>query len=159
MSAMNATPGKTASMVMTHDVVSIPAEATLQEVAMLLTTRHISGAPVVDENGDMIGIISEADLLSETRRRAGLPQGAAFGIFFLPQETVERIYHHGATLLAREVMTSPVLTVNEDTPLAEVIQLMVNEHINRIPVLRGTKVVGIITRSDLLRALFMSPSE
>src|SRR5262245_44862613 len=98
MSATTAETKRTAKKegdVMLRNVVTVPADATLQEVATLLTTNHISGAPVVDENGQMIGIISEGDILSESRRRAGLPHVAAFGLFFVPQETLEKIYHHG----------------------------------------------------------------
>ena len=145
----------TAADVMTREVATVAADATLQEVAMLLGTRNISGAPVVDETGKMIGILSESDLLSETRRRAGMPSIAAFGIFFVPQETLERVYHNGATLLAREVMTKDVITVMETTPVEQVMRLMVNEKVNRVPVLKEGELVGIITRHDLLQALFL----
>lgn len=145
---------KTAGDVMTRDVKTIPAEATLQEVATLLLTHGISGAPVVDEAGDMVGIISESDLLSEARRKAALPHTAAFGVFLVPTETLQRIYHDGATLRAEAVMQKHVVTVEEDTPLSEIGDLLVRRGINRVPVLRDGSLVGILTREDVLRGIF-----
>jgi CBS domain-containing protein len=145
---------QTAADVMTREVKTIPSDATLQDVAALLTAHGISGAPVVDEEGNMIGIISESDLLSEAKRRAALPHVAPFGLFIVPTEALARIYHHGATLLASEVMTKNVTTVPEDMPISRVADLMVNEKINRVPVVRDGKLVGILTRHDVLRGLF-----
>jgi CBS domain-containing protein len=146
---------KTVADVMTRDVMTVPAEATLREVATLLTTKNVSGAPVVDENGKMVGIISESDLLSEARKRSGLPQMAAFGVFILPQETLERIYQNGATLIASDVMTKKIITVPPEMPIAQVGDLMVKSKINRIPVVNDAdELVGIITREDVLQSLF-----
>ncbi|GAB4469826.1 MAG: CBS domain-containing protein [Armatimonadaceae bacterium] len=146
---------KTVADVMKRDVITVPAEATLQEVATLLTAQKISGAPVVDENNNMVGIISESDLLSEARKHAGLPHAAAFGFFILPQETLERLYKNGSSLLAREVMTKKVTTITPDIRIDEVGDLMVRSKINRIPVVdEQDRLVGIITREDILRALY-----
>lgn len=155
MSEKNAnTP--TVGDIMIRDVITIPADATLSEVAALLTVKNISGAPVVDETGRMVGIISESDLLSETRRRAGLPQVGAFGLFTLPQETLERIYHNGATLLASEVMTKKVTTVPADMSVSNAGDLMVRTKINRLPVVDDNEnLIGIVTREDVLRCLFL----
>ncbi len=145
----------TVGEMMTRDVTTIPAEATLQEVATLLTAKNISGAPVVDETGKMVGIISESDLLSEARRRAGLPHVAAFGVFIVPQETLQRIYHNGATLRASEVMTRKVVTVTPEMLVSKVGDLMVRSKINRIPVVDDNEnILGIVTREDILRSLF-----
>lgn len=146
---------RTVGEIMTREVTTIPAEATLQEVATLLTAKNISGAPVVDETGKMVGIISESDLLSEARRRAGLPHVAAFGVFILPEETLQRIYHNGATLLASEVMTKQVVTVLPGMSISKVGDLMVKSKINRIPVVdENENLIGIVTREDVLRSLF-----
>jgi CBS domain-containing protein len=147
---------KTAADVMTREVKTIPADATLQDAAALLTAHDISGAPVVDENGKMVGIVSESDMLSEAKRRAALPHVAPFGLFIVPMEALERIYQQGATLLVSEVMTKKVTTIPEDMPLSRAADLMVNEKINRVPVVRDGKLVGILTRHDVLRGLFAS---
>lgn len=141
--------------IMVRDVTTIPADATLHDVASLLTAKKISGAPVVDETGKMIGIISESDLLSEARRHAGLPHIAAFGVFVLHQETLERIYHNGATLLASEVMTKNVITTDPDLPITKAGDLMVKSKINRLPVVDANdNLIGLITREDIMRAVF-----
>jgi CBS domain-containing protein len=146
---------KTAADIMTRDVKTVPADATLQEAAALLMTHNISGAPVVDANGKMVGIVSEADLLSEARRRSALPHIAPFGLFVVPEDALKRIYHGGATLLVEEVMTRKVITVPTDLPLDKVGEIMTRSRVNRVPVVDAEdNLVGIITREDLLRALF-----
>jgi CBS domain-containing protein len=146
---------KTAADIMTRDVKTIPAEATLQEVATLLTTHDISGAPVVDDNGKVIGIISESDLISEAKKRSALPHIAAFGVFLVPEETLERVYHGGATLLAEEVMSRKIVSVSPDTKVQNIATIMVQEKVNRVPVMNeDNELLGIITRHDLLRGLY-----
>jgi CBS domain-containing protein len=146
---------KTASDIMTTPVKTVPAEATLQEAAALLMTHNISGAPVVDESGKMVGIVSEADLLSEARRRSALPHIAPFGLFVVPEDALKRIYHGGATLLVEEVMSRKVIVSPPDLPIEKVGELMTRNRVNRLPVVdEEDHLLGIITREDLLRALF-----
>ena len=154
---------KTAADVMTRGVRTIPAEATLRETAEMLSIHHISGAPVVDADGRMIGIITESDLMNSPRKRAAMPHVAAFGVFLAPEETLQRIYHDGATLLAEEVMTPDPITAPPDATLRELSQIMTKRHINRIPIVEegreggGKTLVGIVTREDVLRGLFGLP--
>lgn len=145
----------TAGDIMMRDVKTIPHDATLRDAAALLTTYNISGAPVVDDDGKIVGIVSESDLLNEARKQAGLPHIAAFGVFFAPEDSLKRIYHGGASLLAEEVMSKKVITVTEDTSVKELGDLMLRRKINRIPVVseEGT-LVGIVTREDVLRSIF-----
>ena len=75
---------KTAGEVMTRDVIVLTPEMTLREAAELLATKAISGAPVVDEDGKVVGMLSESDLISEAKKRAALPRVAAFGFFMAP---------------------------------------------------------------------------
>lgn len=145
---------KTAGDVMTRQVKTIPHDATLREVATLLTTHNISGAPVVDDTGSIIGLISESDLLSEARRQAAMPHTAVFGMFLAPEESLQRIYKQGASLLASEVMSKRVVSATEEMPLSEVGNLMLRHKINRVPVLRDGALIGIITREDVLRGQF-----
>jgi CBS domain-containing protein len=126
----------------------------VRDAAILLSTNKISGAPVVNAEGKMIGVISESDLLSKTRMRHALPPVAAFGLISLPTDELLKIYQNGATLLIADMMTPDVLTVEEDTPLPLVAELLVSEQINRVPVLRDGALVGIITREDVLRGMF-----
>lgn len=149
---------KTASEIMTRSVVAIPAEATLREAAETLALRRISGAPVLDEAGIVVGIITESDLMNEAKKRSAIPHSAPFGLFIAPEAALQRIYHDGASLLVREIMTKDVLTVTGDTSLRIVADTMTKKRINRVPVVDSDrKLVGIITREDVLRALFDLP--
>jgi len=111
--------------VMTTEVVTVPPSMTVQELARLLAERHISGVPVVDHMGRVFGIVSEADILS---RRQG-------------EETV------------RAIMTTDVVAVTEEESVHEIALLLWMKRINRVPVLRQGSLVGIVSRTDLVKAL------
>jgi len=111
--------------VMTTEVVTVPPSMTMQELARLLAERHISGVPVVDHMGRVVGIVSEADILS---RRQG-------------EETV------------RAIMTTDVVAVAEEESVHEIALLLWMKRINRVPVLRQGELVGIVSRTDLVKAL------
>ena len=140
---------------MTRPVVTILENATLREAAALLSEKQISGAPVVDAQGNLVGILSESDLLNEGRKRAALPRTAAFGVFVASEEVLQRLYHAGADLCVRSVMSTNLQTATEDTTVIEATRTMVSKKINRLPVVdsEGT-LVGIVTREDLLKAVF-----
>jgi CBS domain-containing protein len=149
---------KTAGEIMTRDVKTIAPDATLREAAELLAFTGVSGAPVVDASGRMVGIVTESDLMNEAKKRAALPHGGAFGLFSAPEEALNRIFHEGAGLFVEEIMTKSVESVTGDTPMRQVTELMTRRRINRVPVVDfDGKLVGIITREDVLRALFELP--
>jgi CBS domain-containing protein len=148
--------------VMTTNVITVGPEKTVQEVAVLLSERGISGVPVVDASGQVIGIVSEGDLLhrAETgterrteRRRARWFDGIA------PDQELARDYvkAHGRTV--SEVMTRAVVSVADTAELADVANLLETKRIKRVPVLRDGKLVGIISRANLVRALAAAKSE
>ena len=122
----------------------------------MLTIHNISGAPVVDETGKVLGIISESDLLNAAKKRAAMPHVAAFGVFLAPEETLDRVYKEGMTLLAEEVMSKRIISVPPDISLAEAGNLMLRHKINRVPVLDEATgdLLGIVTREDILRGMF-----
>lgn len=145
----------TAKEIMTAPVKTVPEEATLREVAELLSLQKISGAPVVDTSGKLVGVITESDLLNESKKTAALPRTAVFGFFLVPEETLRKVYHEGASLLARDVMTRDVVTAAEDTELDDLAQTMLDRKINRVPIVDGAgNMVGIVTREDVLRGRF-----
>jgi CBS domain-containing protein len=106
--------------VMTRDVISFEEKTPLDEVAETLSRRHITGAPVLDPDGYVVGIVSEVDVFAR----------------------------HGQT--ARDVMSPNVITVGEETSLEEVAEIMAGERIRRLPVLSAGKLVGLVSRSDVL---------
>lgn len=143
------------SDVMTRDVMTVSPEATLKQVAEVLAGLGVSGLPVV-EDGLVVGVVSEADVLAKVRgdtpRRSGL-----FGLLLDDDAGL------AAKLEARtaaEAMTSPAVTISPDRPLAEAAARILDERVNRLPVVEedGT-LVGIVTRADLVRAFVRSDEE
>jgi CBS domain-containing protein len=146
---------KTISSLMTRDVVTISSTLTLREAAVILSEREISGAPVVDSTGALVGMLSESDLLNEARKRAALPRTAVFGLLLVSEETLQRLYHFGADLPVSQVMTKNIITITEKTSLHAASQLLVQKKINRLPVVDDSgALLGIVTREDLLKAVF-----
>ncbi len=141
-----------AAEVMTREVVTTTPEAPIEEVARLMIRHRVSGVPVLDAGGKLVGLVTEGDLLrraetgTERRRPRWLELLIAPGR--LAQDYVREHAHK-----VGDVMTDAVISVRPDTPLAEVVALMESRRIKRLPVLEGGRLVGIISRADLLRAL------
>lgn len=136
--------------VMSHPAMTVGPDTPLADVARLLIDRGISGVPVVDDRGRCLGVVSETDLLVKqvshplSRR---MPIEWIFGEQHDPDERRRR----GATT-AREAMSRPPITIDADRPVREAASMMIERDINRLPVTRGERVVGIVTRADLVRA-------
>jgi CBS domain-containing protein len=139
--------------VMSSEVRAVCEDTPLEEIAALLATHHISGVPVVDEEQRVIGIVSEADLIDEHKRERHIPRVALYGLFPIPEDLLAAAYAGGKGLTARDMMTRKVTTASEKTSCAELADLMVRRHINRVPIVRDGKLVGIVCRDDLVRAL------
>jgi CBS domain-containing protein len=145
-----------ASDIMTHPVITATPETTVGEAAELMLAHRISGLPVVNAAGDVIGIVSEGDLLR--RAETGTERRRARWLEFLiaPGRLASEYAHvHGRRV--GEVMTDTVLSVGPDDPIADLIELMERRRIKRLPVIaQGIdhgRLVGIISRADLVRAL------
>ena len=140
-----------ASDIMTHDVVTVSADTPLDEVVRLMLMHRISALPVAEE-GAVVGIVSEGDLLrrpetgTERRPRHWLQ---LFGSS--EADAADYVRTHGVT--AGDVMTTDVVSVAETTPLENVATLLESRRIKRVPVVREGKLVGIVSRADLLRGL------
>ena len=139
--------------IMTSDVVSVGPDATLHEIAQLLAKHRISGVPVVDDEDRVIGIVTERDLIDENRRRVKLPRTLLYGVLFIPDDVIAEAYDEGNKLTAKDVMTKRVITFEDDVLAREVAVTLVSKKVNRIPITRGGKLVGIISRADVLRAV------
>jgi CBS domain-containing protein len=143
--------------VMSTAVTTIPAEATIVEAAKVMLEHGISGVPVVDNEGSLVGIVTEGDLF----RRCEIgtepdPSMQSRGPPSNPDAFRRFAKSHGRQV--RDIMTRDVVRVFEDTPLARVAALLDLKQIKRMPVMRGGKIVGIVSRADLLRALVSAPS-
>jgi len=142
---------------MTHGVISVTPETRLRDIARLLSEHHISGVPVVDAEGTCIGVVSEADLLVKLLSRPQsrrLPLDWILGERHDPEELRRR-----AATTAGQAMSAPAVTIEADRPLREAAGLMVDRGVNRLPVLSGGALVGMITRADLVRAYLQLDDE
>lgn len=109
--------------IMTRDIIMVKPKMTVKQLAMLLIKNQISGAPVAAEDGKIIGVVSEADILTKKARQV------------------------------KGIMSTKVMSVNEDTPVEEIALLMAMHKIKRLPVMKGNKIVGIVSRADIVSAI------
>ncbi len=141
-----------AADIMTRRVVSVRQEQSILDAIDLMLKRRVSGLPVVDDRGHLVGMVTEADFLRRpetgTERRRPRWLSAIFGA---PDEAKSYVHSHG--IKVGEVMSKNIVTVTESTPLDRVVHLMEIHRIKRVPVLRRGKAVGIVSRANLLRAL------
>jgi CBS domain-containing protein len=141
--------------VMTTDVITVDPDTTVPALATLLAERGISGVPVVDSSGRLVGIASEGDLLHRaeigTARRHRERRRSWWLDDFSSDLAREYVKSHGRTV--KDIMTRDVVTVTEDTDLGDVAALLEAKRIKRVPVIRDGKVIGIISRANLVRAL------
>ncbi len=136
-------------------VATVPAGATVRDAARLMLERRVSALPVVDKVGRMIGIVSEGDLMRRTELGTESPRSWWLKLF-AGRAAREYLKAHGATV--RDVMTRPVISVRRTTPLDEVARLLESHRIKRVPVLQGERLVGIVSRADLVRRLATAPA-
>jgi CBS domain-containing protein len=111
--------------IMTSDVISVPEDSRVEDAARLLARHRISGLPVLSQSGKLVGLVTEYDLISK--------QGNAVS----------------------DIMSRGVISITEDTDVEEVSHLLTNRRIRRVPVLRGDELVGIVSRSDLVKQIAM----
>jgi CBS domain-containing protein len=138
--------------IMTRNVISAQPDATVLQAARLMLQHHISGLPVIDQAGKLVGVLSEGDFLRRQETRTERRRSRWLEFLMGPgRAAAEYTHSHGSKV--SEVMTEEVQTVGEDTPLEAIVELMERHRIKRVPVLRGSKVVGIVTRSNLMHAM------
>ena len=143
--------------VMTSPVITVHPDTSVKDVAALMLTHHISGLPVVASDGELLGIVTEADLLYKETGPRQKDERAVKG--FPPFGKAVNTVKKARGLTAADLMTSPVVTVDEETLVREIAGVMVRRKINRVPVVRGDRLVGIVSRADILRALVRPDEE
>jgi len=141
--------------VMTADVVTVRPTTPVAEAARLMVDRRISGLPVVTEEGRLVGIVSQADLV--VRQKARPRSLSRWRALFADQEALAREYRKAAGTTVREIMSVPVVTVPPTCPVAMVAATFDRDRIRRVVVLDAARVVGIVTRGDLVRLLARTP--
>jgi CBS domain-containing protein len=136
--------------IMSRPVVSVRPDTSVLDAARLLSENHFSAVPVVDR-GTIVGIVTEGDFI----RREELGTDPEY--CSLESTDPECVKSHGRC--ARDVMTRDIITVTEDTTLAEIAGIMEVKKVRRVPVLRAGRLVGIVSRGDIVRALVARPEE
>jgi CBS domain-containing protein len=111
--------------IMTREVVTVGTAATVVEAARILTQQQLSGAPVVNEQGQIVGVVSETDIIANQGRHV------------------------------KDIMSKKVFSVSEETPVEEIAALMMTRRIKRLPVMRGKELVGIVSQADIVAVVAM----
>lgn len=140
---------------MTKHVITVSPETSLKRVARLLTRYRISGVPVCDVDGTVFGVVTEADILCKEQGISPTPGGLLGWLFEKADEEGARMAAH----TAGDAMTTPPVTISPDASVNEAARIMTTRHINRLPVVRDGRIVGIISRADLVRAFHRGDEE
>src|SRR5262245_4921604 len=135
---------------MTRRVITVRPETTVQEAARLMFRNRVSGLPVVDASGRVVGVISDGDLIRRQRRPKVKPW---WRLFFENGERLLREYRKIAGLTVGDVMTSPALVTSPVFGIETAAAILDNREIRRLPVVRDGQLVGIVSRGDLVKAL------
>jgi CBS domain-containing protein len=143
-----------AEQIMMTDVTTVHANTTIEEVARLLTTRRIGSVPVVDDDHRVVGMVNDEELFTSEK---GIPFSAVrvpmlFEKWAQPDRAAE-IYANARQNTVKDVMSSEYMCVDASTSVGHITQLMVEQNLHRVLVTRNSRLVGIITRLDLIRML------
>ena len=139
---------------MTRDVTTVTATTSLRDAAVLLARNGISGVPVVNETGDVVGVLSEGDIV--VKAGGEVARNRMLGWLLEPNLGLEDKIR-AATV--GEAMSAPPVTISPKRPVHEAARLMVAENVNRLPVVEKGKLTGIVTRADIVRAFTRSDTE
>lgn len=144
-----------AKELMSTDVITVTGTTPVQELAKILSDNKISGAPVVDDQGRVIGVVTESDLIDQNKI-VHIPTVVAILDSFLFLESpgkMEKELKKMTGILVEDIFADQVITVQQDTPLDEVATLMAEKKVHTLPVLDGEKLVGVIGKSDIIRSI------
>jgi CBS domain-containing protein len=148
----------TVADVMTRPVLTVRRDTPLKEVARLLIDNGVSGAPVVDDDGRVLGVVSEADFLVKEQGADEIHHRRLARVMGESEETRRQLDKVEART-AGGAMTAPAVTIASTRPIREAAALMTSGRVNRLPVLDGGRLVGIVTRADLVRAYLRTDEE
>ena len=137
--------------IMTPKVVSVGPDAEVRDIAQLLLKHRISAVPVVDDEHRVVGIVSEGDLMRRVKDDSEHGHSWRLTLFSGGKDAGDYVKSHGRK--AHEVMTPNPLTVEENTPLHTIARLLEKHHIKRVPVVREGRLVGIVSRANLLQGI------
>ena len=145
----------TAKDIMTRDVVTVKPDTSIEELAALLVKNQISGVPVVDEKGDLYGIVTENDLISQNKR-LHIPTVVSFldaAIYLESSKKFEQEVKRITATKAGDICTRKIVTIAEDTTLVDIATIMDEKKTQLLPVMRNAKMVGIVGKRDVVKAV------
>ena len=142
-----------AHQIMTRPVITVTPDTTIVEAANIMLQKHVSGLPVVDANGKLVGMLSEGDFIRRSEIGTQRKRGPFLKFILGPGRAAsDFVQEHGRRV--SDIMTGePLVTVSEDTVLEKIVELMETNSIKRLPVIRDDRIVGIVSRSNLLQAV------
>ena len=139
--------------IMTTQVVTVRPDTSIVEIINLLVEHRISGVPVLDDKENVVGLVTEHDLIYKKRLPVSpflMYHYGEYNLDKIPEEQKENLCRAEAA----DVMTKDVISISEETPVEDVVTLMVEKRVKRVPVLKGNKLVGIVSRRDVLKEIF-----
>lgn len=145
----------TAKELMSTSVITVTGETSVRELAKILSDNNIGGAPVVDDQGEVVGVVTESDLIDQNKK-VHIPTVVAIldsFIFLESPEKMEKELTKMAGSKVEDIFADEVITVQQDTPLDEVATLMAEKKVHTLPVLDEKKLVGVIGKSDIIRTI------
>jgi len=147
--------------IMTRDLITVSPETDITEAAKILLDKHINGLPVVDETGELVGIICQSDLIA-LQKRVRLPSVFTLLDTFIPvrsQKSIDKeLEKITATKVAQAMTTNPIV-INSENTVEDIATLMVEKNLHTLPVLEGGKLVGVVGKEDVLSTLMPSKKE
>ncbi len=146
---------QTARDIMTKDVITVTPETKVTELALLLASNSIGGAPVVDSSGTLLGVVTESDLIDQ-KKKIHIPTVVTIldSVFYLENpDRMEKEMKKIAGSTVGDIYSKDALTVNEDTSLEEIATLMAEKNVHTLPVMRSDTVVGVIGKRDIIKTL------
>lgn len=139
--------------IMTTQVVTVRPDTSVVELARIMRDRHISGMPVVGDDGRIAGVVSEGDLVRRVEAGTDEKRHSWWLDLFTDPARQARDYVKSHAAKARDIMTSPAITVEEDATLAAVAETLEKNHVKRVPVVRNGRVVGIVSRANIVQLI------
>jgi CBS domain-containing protein len=141
--------------VMTRDVITVTPETPLRELATILSEKHINGVPVVDDKGNVLGVVCESDLVNQNKP-LHIPTVFVILDSVIPMENPWRYQKEFKRLAATtvgDIYSRPAISVEPDTDLSEVARIMSERRLYTLPVIEGGKLVGVVGKADIIRSL------
>jgi CBS domain-containing protein len=141
--------------IMTKDVITVKPATTIEELARIFMEKKISGAPVVDDNDDIIGIVTENDLISQNKRLHIPTVVRLFDAFIMIESPskIEKEIKKMAAVTVADICVRDIMTVSEDTTVEDIATIMSEKKVHLIPVVEGKKVRGIIGKMDIIKGM------